>query len=94
MRVSVRHLSSGLAQTKGVIEFAAGKQPAIGRDLRSVELQLEAAVKCQPKNASVLHSPQLPFEAPSVACIVLRIILELIGINLARYERDECDFHH
>ena len=44
-----QHLSSGLAQTKGIVEFAAGKQPAIGRDLRSVELQLEATVERQPK---------------------------------------------
>src|SRR3954469_4814013 len=44
-----QHLSSGLAQTKSVIEFAAGKQTTIGRDLRSVEFQLETAVERQPK---------------------------------------------
>ena len=42
-------ISRGLAQTKDIVEFAAGQQTAIRRDLRSVELQLEAAVKRQPK---------------------------------------------
>src|SRR4051794_18819764 len=46
-----QYLSSGLAQTEGIVEFAAGQQAAIRRDLRSVELQLEAAVKCQAKSA-------------------------------------------
>src|SRR4051812_30588343 len=42
-------ISSGLAQTKDIVEFAAGQQTAIRRDLRSVELQLETAVERQPK---------------------------------------------
>ena len=45
-----QHLSSGLAQTKGIIKFAAGQQTTIRRDLRSVELQLETAVERQPKS--------------------------------------------
>src|SRR5689334_3082712 len=44
-----QNLSSGLAQTKGIVEFAAGQQTAIRRDLRSVELQLEATVERQAK---------------------------------------------
>ena len=40
-----QHLSSGLAQAKGIVEFAVGEQTTIGGDLRSVELQLEAAVE-------------------------------------------------
>jgi hypothetical protein len=40
-----QHLSRGLAQTKGIIKFAAGQQTTIRRDLRSVELQLETAVE-------------------------------------------------
>ena len=54
-------LSSGLAQAEGIIEFAAGEQPTIGRDLRSVELQLEAAVERDPKSGILalhpLHRP-------------------------------------
>ena len=44
-----QNVSSGLAQTQGIVEFAAGQQTTIGRDLRSVELQLETAVERQPK---------------------------------------------
>ena len=36
-------------QTKGIIEFAIGKQTSIGRDPGSVELHLQAAVKNQPQ---------------------------------------------
>ena len=45
-----QNVSSGLAQSKGIIKFAAGQQTAIRRDLRSVELQLETAVERQPKS--------------------------------------------
>src|SRR3954470_6354428 len=57
-----QHLSSGLAQTKGIIKFAAVQQPAIGRDLRSVELQLETAVERQPKS-SVLRFTRRRFHS-------------------------------
>jgi hypothetical protein len=43
-------ISSGLAQTKDIVEFAAGQQTAIRRDLRSMELQLEATVEPQAKS--------------------------------------------
>src|SRR3954451_20700673 len=57
-----QHISSGLAQTEEIIEFAAGKQTAIRRDLRSVELQLEATVKRQPKS-SVLRFTRRRFRS-------------------------------
>ena len=45
---SVReNLSCHLAQAENIVEFAAGQQPAIGRDVGAVKLELEAAVKCQ-----------------------------------------------
>src|SRR3954471_5318996 len=55
-------ISSGLAQTKDIVEFAAGQQTAISRDLRSVELQLETAVERQPKS-SVLRFTQRRFHS-------------------------------
>ena len=71
VRVSVRHLSSGLAQTKGIVEFAAGQQTTIGRDLRSVELQLETAVERQPK-INTLRFTRRRFHSryplPTVSC--------------------------
>ena len=47
-----QHLPSGLAQTEDIVEFAIGKEPTIGGDLGTVELELEATVKCQAKAAS------------------------------------------
>ena len=44
-----QNVSSGLAQSQGIIKFAAGQQTTIRRDLRSVELQLETTVERQPK---------------------------------------------
>ncbi len=44
-----QHRSSGLAQTEDTVEFAAGKQTTIGRDLRSVELQLQAGIERDPE---------------------------------------------
>jgi hypothetical protein len=46
-----QNASSGLAQTQGIVELAAGQQTAIRRDLRSVELQLEATVERRPSTA-------------------------------------------
>ena len=66
-----QHLSSGLAQTKGIVEFAAGQQTTIGRDLRSVELQLETAVERQPK-INTLRFTRRRFHSryplPTVSC--------------------------
>src|SRR5215210_7125714 len=47
VRVSVRTSPADLAQTEDIVEFAAGQQPAVGRDLGAVELELEAAVEHQ-----------------------------------------------
>ena len=53
-----QNVTSGLAQSKRIIKFAAGQQTTIRGDLRSVELQLETAVERQPKS-SVLRSPDV-----------------------------------
>jgi hypothetical protein len=69
-------ISSGLAQTKDIVEFAAGKQTAIGRDLRSVEFQLEAAFSIarariarllaqRPEGTAKIYA----LHAPEVECI-------------------------
>src|SRR4051794_811411 len=60
-----QHRSSGLAQTEDTVEFAAGKQTTIGRDLRSVKLQLEAAVKCQAKSAALCFTDSRFHSKPS-----------------------------
>ncbi len=36
-------------QAEGIIEFAIGQQSGVGRNSRTVELQLQAAVKIQPQ---------------------------------------------
>ena len=51
-----QNLSSGLAQTKGIVEFAAGQQTAIRRDLRAVELQLQAGIERDPESGSVFFT--------------------------------------
>jgi hypothetical protein len=48
--VSVSISPSGLAQTEDIVEFATGKEPAIGRDFGAVELELKAAVERQAKS--------------------------------------------
>jgi hypothetical protein len=66
-----QHLSSGLAQTKDIVEFAAGKQTTLGRDLRSVELQLETAVERQPKISTLRftrRSFHSRYPSSTVAC--------------------------
>jgi hypothetical protein len=40
-------------QTKRVIELAVGEQSGIGRDARTVELQLEAAIECSPRSSEI-----------------------------------------
>src|SRR4051794_28897054 len=66
-----QHLSSGLAQTEDTVEFAAGQQTTTGRDLRSVELQLETAVERLPK-INTLRFTRRRFHSryplPTVSC--------------------------
>ncbi len=57
-----QNLSSDLAQTEDIVEFAAGKQPAVGRDLGAVKFELEAAVKHQSKR-SVLRFTRYHFHS-------------------------------
>ena len=51
-----QNVSSGLAQTKGIVEFAAGQQTTIGRDLGAVELQLQAGIERDPESGSVFFT--------------------------------------
>ena len=64
-----QHLSSGLAQSQGIIKFAAGQQTTIRRDLRSVELQLETAVERQPKS-SVLRFTRRRFHSRHLSSLI------------------------
>jgi len=43
------HVRGHCAETEGVIEFAIGEQSGIGRDPRTMELQLHAAVEIEPE---------------------------------------------
>ena len=42
-------LPGNLCQTKGIVKLSIGEQPSIGRDLGTVEFQLQAAVKTDPQ---------------------------------------------
>ncbi len=44
-----QHLPGHLGQAEGIIEFTEGEQPGVGRDLGTVEFQLQAAVESDPK---------------------------------------------
>ena len=42
-------LPGGGCQSEGIVKFPIGKKPSIGRDLGTVEFQLQAAVKTDPQ---------------------------------------------
>jgi hypothetical protein len=44
------HVPGHCAETEGVVEFAVGQQPSIGRDARPSELKLPATVETEPES--------------------------------------------
>jgi hypothetical protein len=47
------NLSSYVRQAEGIIEVPKGEQPSVGRHLRTVKLQFEAMVECDPESGTV-----------------------------------------
>jgi len=46
-------LSGQICQAKGIIEVSKGEQTSVGRDPRTVELQLQAGIEADPKSGPI-----------------------------------------
>jgi hypothetical protein len=58
-------LSSGGSQSEGIVKLPEGKKSSIGRDLGTMEFQLQPTVEIQPQDPSFAFTRQVSHSKPS-----------------------------
>ena len=59
-----KSLSGQVRQAEGIIEVPNGEQPSVGRHLRTVKLQFEAMVECDPQSGTVCFTRRTIYVQP------------------------------